>query len=327
VADTGNDRVQELVPYPPTTYTYDQAGNLTAVSRAGPSKMPAIEEAYAYDGTGLRTSQTVSGQTSHLTWDTSQGLPLLLDDDHASYIYGPTGLPVEQISEGTATFYHHDQLGSTRMLTNASGEAVGKFTYSAYGQPAGSTGTQTTPLGYAGQLTNEQSGLIYMRARVYDPVTGQFLTRDPLEAITREPYSYVGDNPVNRLDPRGLQGEEVKVPCWLFCEPPPVIVRPIEEGVHGAENALESVWNSITGTEDTEPSLTLSKAEAEYEEEHHECKLEEERRAEKGVPSEAMGRAREFVDKLGHPVNPNDPKNGSKLARVLAALAKLLPHR
>ena len=204
VVNTGNNRVQEWTRNSTSTsYTYDQAGNLTAVEQP---EAPAIDETYAYDGTGLRASQTVSGATSHLTWDTSGGLPLLLDDGHASYIYGPGGLPVEQISEGTPTFYHHDQLGSTRMLTNASGEPTATFTYSAYGQPAGSTGAQTTSLGYAGQYTNEQSGLQYLRARVYDPVTGQFLTRDPMNTITRSPYSYAHDNPLNGSDPSGEFG-------------------------------------------------------------------------------------------------------------------------
>ena len=49
-----------------------------------------------------------------------------------------------------------------------------------------------------------QTGLVYLRARYYDPQTGQFLTRDPLEQLTRQPYSYVNDNPLNGTDPTGL---------------------------------------------------------------------------------------------------------------------------
>lgn len=45
-----------------------------------------------------------------------------------------------------------------------------------------------------------------MRARYYDPTTGTFLTRDPLEAITRSPYGYVNGNPLDRRDPTGLDG-------------------------------------------------------------------------------------------------------------------------
>lgn len=41
-------------------------------------------------------------------------------------------------------------------------------------------------------------------ARYYDPSTAQFLTRDPLEAETGEPYSYAGDDPIDNGDPSGL---------------------------------------------------------------------------------------------------------------------------
>ncbi len=42
--------------------------------------------------------------------------------------------------------------------------------------------------------------------RYYDPTTGTFLTRDPIEAITRSPYAYVDGNPLNMVDPSGLCG-------------------------------------------------------------------------------------------------------------------------
>jgi RHS repeat-associated protein len=208
IADSGNDRVQEwLASTPPTTYSYDQAGNLIGVEREKVGETPAISESYAYDGAGLRASQTVSGATSYPTWNTSAGLPLLLNDGQANYIYGPDGVPIEQIStSGTPTYYHHDQLGSTRMLTSSSGTPTASFTYSAYGAPSARTGTQTTPLGYAGQYTNSESGLQYLRARTYDPVTGQFLSLDPLRAITLSPYGYAENDPLNKSDPSGLSG-------------------------------------------------------------------------------------------------------------------------
>jgi RHS repeat-associated protein len=59
------------------------------------------------------------------------------------------------------------------------------------------------PLFYS-QYTNTDTGLIYLRNRVYDPSTAQFLTVDPLVAATRAPYSYAGDNPLNNEDPTGL---------------------------------------------------------------------------------------------------------------------------
>ncbi|MBK6857545.1 MAG: hypothetical protein IPG97_13610 [Microthrixaceae bacterium] len=47
---------------------------------------------------------------------------------------------------------------------------------------------------------------MYLRARHYDPTTGQFTTVDPLLAITEEPYGYTEGNPANRSDPTGLCG-------------------------------------------------------------------------------------------------------------------------
>jgi len=66
------------------------------------------------------------------------------------------------------------------------------------------TGTATRPLEFAGQYLDAESGLYYMRAREYDPQTGQFLTRDPLEMETGDPYGYAGGDPLENTDPAGL---------------------------------------------------------------------------------------------------------------------------
>jgi RHS repeat-associated protein len=121
------------------------------------------------------------------------------------YMYGHRPTTVEQINNttGTVLYLHHDQQGSTRLLTGSTGTVTGKCTYGAYGSPT-CEGTTTTPLGFDGQYTSSDTGLIYMRAREYDPVTAQFLSRDPLEALTGEPYAYANDSPVNEADPTGL---------------------------------------------------------------------------------------------------------------------------
>jgi len=120
-------------------------------------------------------------------------------------MYGPGELPIEQINnEGHVTYLHHDQAGSTRLLTGEKGETIGAYAYGAYGETTGHTGTATTPLGYDAQYTGSDTGLIYLRARTYDPVTAQFMSVDPLEEWTLEPYTYVGDNPINHGDPPGL---------------------------------------------------------------------------------------------------------------------------
>lgn len=86
----------------------------------------------------------------------------------------------------------------------ARGATNATFTYDPYGTLAARTGTQTTPLGFAGQYTDAESGLQYLRARYYDPATGQFLTRDPLTAASGQPYGYAGGNPLAATDPSGL---------------------------------------------------------------------------------------------------------------------------
>jgi RHS repeat-associated protein len=143
-------------------------------------------------------------------WDTAEGLPLILSDATNNYIYGPDGLPFEQISgtpgKEAVLYIHHDQQGSTRLLTGSTGAIEGAYTYDAYGNLTGHTGSAMTPLGYDGQYTSSDTGLIYMRARTYDPSTAQFLTRDPWGAITGEPYTYTSDNPLNGDDPTGLSG-------------------------------------------------------------------------------------------------------------------------
>jgi len=73
-------------------------------------------------------------------------------------------MSVEQITNnsGTVTYLHHDQAGSTRLLTGSTGKTERSYSYSAYGAPE-HTGTATTPLGYDGQYTSGDTGLIYMR--------------------------------------------------------------------------------------------------------------------------------------------------------------------
>jgi RHS repeat-associated protein len=107
---------------------------------------------------------------------------------------------------GATSHYHHDQLGSVRAITNSTGSVVATYTYDPYGRLTGSTGIHTNPFRWAGEYTDTETGLVYLRARYYDPTTAQFLTRDPLESSTREPYAYVAGNPLNGVDPLGLCG-------------------------------------------------------------------------------------------------------------------------
>lgn len=194
--DNRGNRTSMPTPTGSVTLGYDQENRLTGYGAAA---------AYAYNGDGLRMSKTVSGATTQFAWDAAEGLPLLLTDGANNYVYGPGGRLIEQVTTaGTVTYAHQDQLGSTRVLTNSAGAVVGTFTYDAYGKPNGSTGTVTTPFGWAGEYRDAESGLVYLRARYYDPSTGQFLTRDPASGHTESRYAYVEGDPLDLTDPAGL---------------------------------------------------------------------------------------------------------------------------
>jgi len=197
--DGDRTAVTDTVGSAATSYAYDQADRLVGVTSGGATS------SYAYDGDGLRQGKTVSGVSSADTWDVSGSLPTLLQENGTRYIDGPNGQSIEQIDgSGNALYYYQDQLGSTRELADGSGHIAATYRYDAYGNPLTRTGTATTPFGYAGEYTDAETGLQYLRARYYDPATSQFLTRDPLVATTGQPYAYAATDPLNLTDPSGL---------------------------------------------------------------------------------------------------------------------------
>lgn len=109
-------------------------------------------------------------------------------------------MSIEQINNTTEKiqYLHHDQAGSTHLITSSTGTVEGSYTYDPYGNKTGSTGSGSTTLGYDGQYTSSDTGLIYLRARFYDPATAQ------LTVVTGEPYVHAGDNPLTYDDPTGL---------------------------------------------------------------------------------------------------------------------------
>jgi RHS repeat-associated protein len=207
---TQTDTLPGGAPASTATYTYDQANRLvrydgpptTAFGQAGST--PGQTRTYSYDSHGLRTD---------LGWDLAEGIPTIVyDGKQTFFLTGPDGLPVEEVDicpcgAGGASpiFYLHDHLGSTRALISADGALVASYAYDAYGNTVSSTASgQLNPFGFAGQYTDPNSGLIYMRARWYDPATGQFLTRDPLFGASGSSYSYANDSPLNASDPTGM---------------------------------------------------------------------------------------------------------------------------
>jgi RHS repeat-associated protein len=186
-----------------SSYGYDQAGQLTSYTGQNGTAT------YSYDGTGLRATKTVGGTTTSFVWSDQQ-TPNLLSDGTDDYLYGPDAMPIEQFGSGGTDWFVHDQVGSTVLLLNTSGAAAGGYAYTPYGAVTHS-GAASTSLQFTGQYTDSESGLVYLRARYYDPTTGQFLTVDPMVDETGTPYAYVGDDPLDNTDLTGL----CSFWCWV----------------------------------------------------------------------------------------------------------------
>ena len=106
----------------------------------------------------------------------------------------------------TKTWLYGDERGSITAAANASGALLAAYTYGPFGEPNVLTGVA---LRYTGQRLDPESGLSYYRARWYSPYMGRFLSPDPigLDGGTHL-YRYVGNDPINFVDPSGLQKQE-----------------------------------------------------------------------------------------------------------------------
>lgn len=164
-------------------------------------------ERFPYDGTGPLAARTTTSGTQEFTWAFSQSVPLLLSDG-TKRLHLRRGRLGDRANRcpGQCHLRVHDQLGSARLLADQNGDVIGKYSYGPYGQVTIKTGPGSTLLGFAGQYTDTQTGLVHMHARYYDPGTGQFISSDPLVNVTGKPCAYVDGDPVDVTDPQGLSG-------------------------------------------------------------------------------------------------------------------------
>lgn len=180
------------------TYGYDPFGALSTV------ELPGETITYTSDAAGTRQTRTDSAGTRGFTWDVNSALPRLLDDGEHRFLYGASIVPIAQ-HDGTATEYlYGDLLGFTLLVADDAGAATSAYAYSEYGEVTGHTGASATAIGYSGNWNDPATGLLYLRARDYDPTTGQFLRVDPLVAQTLEPYAYADNSPLDTGDPSGM---------------------------------------------------------------------------------------------------------------------------
>ncbi len=124
-------------------------------------------------------------------------------------IYYLHGLDLIAQSDGTqAEYFTYDALGSVRQVLDAAGSPLLAQTYDPYGTVYDSVGAGTSRYGWTGEQA-DSDGYVYLRARYYAPSMGRFMQIDPSRQ-ERNPYLYGLGNPVNLIDPSGLD------PYW--CE-------------------------------------------------------------------------------------------------------------
>ncbi|WP_238527394.1 RHS repeat-associated core domain-containing protein [Methylomonas methanica] len=168
---------------------------------------------YRYDHQGRRIQKTEGSTTTNYLYDgqnlyaeypgTSWATPA------AQYVQAGLDHPLARLTgqvnlpTATAAYYHQDGLGSVLAMTNATKTITATQRFDAFGSKIG--GANSIPqYGYTGREP-DVSGLIYYRARYYDPNQTRFTQRDPLGYTDGvNPYLYVHNNPINFNDPKGL---------------------------------------------------------------------------------------------------------------------------
>nr|WP_286193639.1 RHS repeat-associated core domain-containing protein [Boseongicola sp. H5] len=88
----------------------------------------------------------------------------------------------------------------------STGAVAAEYDYDSFGQRTLVQGTEEVRYGFTAREHDARTGLIHYRARAYDPLTGQFLQRDPIGFASGDLnlYAYVENDPANSIDPSGL---------------------------------------------------------------------------------------------------------------------------
>ncbi|GJL61290.1 MAG: hypothetical protein NPIRA03_41470 [Nitrospirales bacterium] len=201
-------------------FTYDDEGQL--MDQDGVSQ-------YAFDAEHRLVQHTQVGAINRFDYDgAGNRLRVSREDGQRHYIYGAAGQLLAEananleitryyvyakglsalIEGGKSYVYHFDHSGNTVAITDDDQMIVNQYRYHPYGRILGQTEAIDQPFTFVGQqgVMEEPSGLYYMRARYYDPETGRFIKEDPIGlAGGINGYAYVGGNPINFIDPSGLE--------------------------------------------------------------------------------------------------------------------------
>lgn len=211
-----NDQKNRLMSAGSASFGYDNEGQLTSGYGGGFTfdhehrLTGAGGTTYAYDGTGNRLQATSGGTTTRYIYDAGGNLLAEADGGNTIiryYIHGAGLLamvtPTDQVYN-----YHYNATGSTVAMTDQSQTMVNKYAYDPFGNIGNQEESIPQPFKYVGQfgVMTEPNGFYYMKARYYDPNVGRFISEDPtgFDGGDVNLMAYVGNQPVNGIDPSGL---------------------------------------------------------------------------------------------------------------------------
>ena len=197
------------------TYQYDYENRLKSIVG------PEIVWEYSYDAKGNRMSIKQNGIERRFLLNPNGMASVLAEYDVNNnplsyYVYG-LGLLYKIDEVGNTFYYHYNSVGHTVAMTDSVGTTINRYNYTPFGELASYKETIFNPFRYVGQLgvMDDNNGLLYMRARYYDPNLGRFLTKDPLGFAGGENlYQYVSNNPLSWIDPLGLCSSVVSDYFW-----------------------------------------------------------------------------------------------------------------
>jgi RHS repeat-associated protein len=207
------------------TLIYDEVGNLIEKRRAGSvirysydpdNRLIAVESKeggrveFAYDAFGRRIAKNAKDCETGFIWDGDVLLMERRDDKSNEYVFSLDSYePLCRFDEVCFETYHNDHLGTPRELTDEKGQVVWSAIYDVYGSLSHLNVLESeNQIRFQGQYEDRETGLYYSWFRYYDPNSGTFITQDPLGIEGGwNVYGY-GENPINWIDPLGLEADK-----------------------------------------------------------------------------------------------------------------------